>query len=176
MAVDITNDFHIHPSVYIAPGARLYGKITIGANSNIWDGAVLRGDFAPIIIGENTSIQENCVVHVGMNHPIHIGDNVLIGHGVVIDGATVENNCLIAINSTVLKGAVIKQGSIVGAGAVVMEKEIIPQNSMVYGLPAKVVKETDADRRHFILKATQGYAELAKQYKEQFRNKQIKER
>jgi carbonic anhydrase/acetyltransferase-like protein (isoleucine patch superfamily) len=99
--------FDIHPSTYVAPSARIYGKVTIGAFSSIWDGVVIRGDMAPIEIGANTSIQENAVVHVDFDIPTQIGNNVTVGHGAIIHGAKVGDFCVIAINSVLLNNSVV---------------------------------------------------------------------
>ncbi len=171
MAIDIRDEIEIHPTAYIAPGARIYGKVKIGAHSSVWDGAVIRGDLAPIEIGENTSIQENCTVHVDLDTPTFIGNNVTVGHGAVIHGARVEDNCIIAIQAAVLNNAVVRKNSIIGAGAIVMEGKEIPPNSIAYGIPAKVVKQTDAETAQKIAENARAYVLLAEQYRERFKQK-----
>lgn len=165
MAFDIKDEIDIHPSVYIAPTVKIYGKVRIGAHSSVWDGAVIRGDLAPVEIGENCSIQENAVVHVDTNVPTKIGNNVTVGHGAVIHGATIGDNCIIAIHSVVLNNAVIGEESIIGAGAIVMEGKKIPPRSIVFGIPGKVVKEVSETMRKEIRENARVYMELAKAYR-----------
>ena len=167
----LRDEIKIHPSAYIAPSVRIYGKVKIGAHSSIWDGVVLRGDMAHIEIGENTSIQENSVVHVDTDTPSIIGNNVTVGHAAVIHGATIGNYCIIAIQSTVLNNAKIGDYSIIGAGAIVMERNVIPPNSIVFGIPAKVVKEVNEDMRKDIRLNSEIYVDLGEAYLKKMSNK-----
>ncbi|GAB4339848.1 MAG: gamma carbonic anhydrase family protein [Calditrichia bacterium] len=164
MGFYLEDDIEIHPTAYVAPSVRIYGKVKIGAHSSIWDGVTLRGDMAPITIGENTSIQENAVVHVDTDTPTIIGNNVTVGHGAIIHGAKIGNNCIIAIHSTVLNNAEIGDYSIVGAGAIVMERKVIPPNSIVFGIPGKVVKSVDEETRRAIEENARVYVGLAEAY------------
>ena len=165
MMFDITDNFDVHPSAYLAAGVTMYGRVTIGAEANIWDAVVLRGDLDEITIGARTSIQEHCVIHVGVGHPTHIGDGVLIGHGAVVDSATVKSNCLIGINATVLAGAVVEEGAVVGAGAVVSPGMIVPAGSVAFGVPAKVVKPVSEKITRYITNAIKMYVALSQAYK-----------
>ena len=106
-------------SIVICPGAQVLGDVELGENVSIWHGAVLRGDVASIKIGNNSNVQDNCVVHCSKDYPVVIKENVSVGHGAVIHGCTLEDNVLIGMNATVLNGAHIGKNSIVGAGAVV---------------------------------------------------------
>lgn len=160
----IENEFDIHPSVYIAPSARIYGKVKIGANCSIWDGVTIRGDLAPVEIGEGTSIQENAVVHVDDDLPTVIGNFVTVGHLAIVHGATVEDYCIIAIKSAVLSGAYIGSNCIVGAGAVVLENKIIPPNSLVFGVPGKVMKPLTPGQMEKIRRNAQSYIDLSRHY------------
>lgn len=169
MPVEIQDAIEIHPTVYIAPTARIYGKVKIGANSSIWDGAVLRGDLAAIEIGENTSIQENVVVHVDTDVPTKIGSNVTVGHGAVIHGASIGDYCVIAIHSTILNHAQVGDYSIVGAGAVVMERKIIPPKSVVFGIPGKVFRKVTEDMQKQIEENAKVYVKLANAYLRQMK-------
>lgn len=149
----------------IFPGAQVIGDVELGENVSIWHGAVLRGDIAPIKIGNNSNVQDNCVVHVSPDLPVTIGDYVSIGHGAVIHGCTIQDNVLIGMNSTVLNGAKIGKNSIVGAGAVVSEGKEFPENSLILGIPAKAVKEASPEQiEHITLNATE-YVKLSKDYK-----------
>ena len=165
MAHILKDEIDIHPSAYIAPSVRVYGKVKIGPYASIWDGVVIRGDMAPIEIGEGTSIQENAVVHVDTDVPTKIGNYVTVGHGAVIHGATVGDHCIIAIRSVVLNNAVVGDYSIVGAGAIVMEGHVIPPNSVVFGVPGKVVKTITEQMKKDIELNAKVYVELGKAYK-----------
>ncbi|MFH1722661.1 MAG: gamma carbonic anhydrase family protein [Candidatus Altiarchaeota archaeon] len=155
----------IHPSVYLAPGAQVIGKVAIGKDSSIWHNAVLRGDFAGITVGQETSIQDCAVVHSEPDKPTFIGDRVSVGHGAVIHCATLSDECLIGMNATVLDKAVIGKHSIVGAGAVVSGDRKHPENSLLLGVPAKVIREVTESEIRYIKENAQTYIELAKEYK-----------
>ncbi len=131
----------IHPSSYIAPNAVIIGNVTIGKNCGVYPHAVIRGDENTIVIGDGSNIQDCCVLHTDANHQITIGKNVTVGHAAVIHGATIADDCLIGIHSTVLNGAHIQAGSIIGACALVTENMVVPQHSLVLGVPGKVVKQ-----------------------------------
>ncbi|GAB4168279.1 MAG: gamma carbonic anhydrase family protein [Calditrichia bacterium] len=165
MKIYIENEFNIAESAYIAASSSLHGKISIGNKSSIWDSAVIRADLAEVEIGENTSVQDNATIHVDEHFPTKIGNNVTIGHNAVIHGATIGDNCIIAIHATVLNGAKIGNNCIVGAGAVVTENSIIPDNSLVLGVPAKVVKTLDSDTIAQISQNAAVYTKLAEAYK-----------
>lgn len=136
----------IHPSAYVAPGAFVRGDVTVGEQTNIWYNAVLRGDQEKITVGKATTIQDCCVLHGDAGCDVVVGDYVTVGHGAVLHGCTVEDNCLIGMNAVVLDHAVIGAGSIVGAGAVVASGTVIPPKSLVVGVPGKVKKTlTDED-------------------------------
>jgi len=126
--------------VYVADNATLMGQVTLEQGANIWYGAVLRGDQAPITIGENSNIQDNAVVHVSASFPVHVGKNVTVGHAAILHGCTVEDNCLIGMGAILLNGCVIGEGSLVAAGALVTQGKVIPPHSLVMGSPAKVVR------------------------------------
>ena len=133
-------------AAFVADNATLRGSVTLGANSSIFFGAVLRADREDITIGAGSNIQDNCVVHVEYDLPVTVGKNVTVGHGAILHGCTVEDKCLIGMNSVILDHAVIGEGSIVGAGAVVAAGTIVPPRSLVVGIPAKVKKTlTDED-------------------------------
>ncbi|MGI5891337.1 MAG: gamma carbonic anhydrase family protein [Bacillota bacterium] len=155
----------IEADVFVASSAKVIGRVKIGAGSSVWYGAVIRGDVADITIGQNTSIQDNCTVHVGIEVPTVIGNNVTVGHNAVIHSCTVEDNCLIGMGAIVLDGAKIGQGSIVGAGCVVPENKQIPPRSLVVGIPAKIIKTMDEDREQQLKKHAAAYMELAQEYK-----------
>lgn len=136
----------IHESAFIAKGAVVAGNVKIGRASSLWFHAVVRGDEDGVEIGEETSIQEGCMVHVTFGKPCKIGSRVTVGHNAVIHGATIGNDCIIGISSTILDGAVIGDGCIVAAGCVVPPGKTYPPRSMLMGTPARIVREvTDAE-------------------------------
>lgn len=154
----------IDPSAYIAPTATLIGNITIKSNASVWFNSVLRGDENSIYIGENTNIQDLCIIHVDPFHPAVIGKNVTVGHGAMIHGCTVEDGCLIGIGAKVLDGAVIGKGSVVAAGSVVLENTQVPPNSMVTGTPGKVKKAVSGDMAQIILMMADVYNEKSNKF------------
>jgi carbonic anhydrase/acetyltransferase-like protein (isoleucine patch superfamily) len=125
---------------WIAPTATVIGKVTLGAGVGIWFGAVLRGDGEPIVIGADTNLQENVIVHTDPGFPVTVGAGCTIGHGAIIHGCTIGANVLIGMGATILNGAVIGENSLVGAGALVTEGKIFPAGSLIIGSPAKVAR------------------------------------
>lgn len=156
----------IDDSAFIANTATVVGNVKIGKNASIWFGAVLRGDMCPIIIGENTNIQDNTVIHVDWNMPAMISPNVSVGHSVVIHGAKIGSNCIIGMHSTILSGAEIGENCIVAAGAVVMQGQKIPANSIVMGIPAQVKKPVDEKTLEMITKNWQIYCDYAREFRQ----------
>ena len=153
-------------SIVICPGAQVLGDVELGEDVSIWHGAVLRGDVSSIRIGDNSNVQDNCVVHCSKGFPVEIGENVSIGHGAVVHGCRLEDNVLIGMNATVLNGAHIGKNSIVGAGAVVSEGKEFPENSLILGVPAKRVKDLSPEQIELIQNNADNYVKLSKQYKE----------
>ncbi len=119
------------------------GDVTLGAESSIWYGAVLRGDMAPIVIGAQTCLQDGTIVHVDEDVPCHIGPRVGVGHRVILHGCTVEEECLIGMGAVLLNNVRIGTGSVVAAGAVLPEGMQVPPRSLVMGVPARVVRPVD---------------------------------
>ena len=152
----------IHPEARIAENAAIIGEVTLGAGASVWYGAVLRGDAGFIRIGENSNVQDCCCLHGAKNTAV--GKNVTIGHGAIVHGCTVEDNCLIGMGATILDGAVIGEGSIIGAGALVGEGKVIPPRSLVVGVPGKVIREVSDEQFEGILKNAALYVEEGKLY------------
>ena len=150
----------IHPSAFVHAGAYVIGDVTLGPRVSVWPTAVVRGDTAPIVIGEDSNVQDGTVVHVDHGVPCTIGARVGIGHRAVIHGATVEHDSLIGMGAILLNNVVVGTGSIVGAGAVCPEGMIIPPNSLVLGVPARVVRQTTDAERTRIAKTVQSYLDL----------------
>lgn len=125
---------------FIAENAAVVGEVTMGDDCSVWFGAAVRADFEAITIGNRTNIQDNVTIHNDFDRPVHIGSDVSIGHNAVVHSATLEDGVLIGMGAVVLDNAVVGAGSIVGAGAVVTKGTVIPPNSLVMGVPAKVVR------------------------------------
>ncbi|MCL7972783.1 MAG: gamma carbonic anhydrase family protein [marine benthic group bacterium] len=150
----------VHPTAWIAPGADVSGDVTLGAHSSIWYQCVLRGDIAPIHIGEDSNVQDLTMVHVDIDRPCRIGDRVGIGHRAIIHGCDVEDDCLIGMGAIVLSDAVIGAGSVIAAGAVVREGMRVPPGSLVVGVPGKVVRTVDDELRRRARATVDHYREL----------------
>jgi carbonic anhydrase/acetyltransferase-like protein (isoleucine patch superfamily) len=126
---------------WIAPNATVLGNVILKKNASIWFGATLRGDNDPIVVGENSNVQDGSVLHADPGFPLTIGDNVTIGHMVMLHGCTIGDNSLVGIGSIVLNGARIGRNCLIGAGCLITEGKEIPDNSLVMGAPGKVVRE-----------------------------------
>ena len=138
---------------YIAPNATVLGQVELGEDVSVWFGAVIRGDVEKIIIGKGSNIQDLSVLHVDPGSPIIIGENVTVGHKVMLHGCTIGNNSLIGINSVILNNVEIGKNCLIGANTLLTEGTKIPDNSLVMGSPGKVKKEVDENLK--IILATQ---------------------
>ena len=156
---------NIHESCFVAENATLIGQVTLRKNVNIWYGAVLRGDDHYISIGENTNIQDNCVIHIDHDLPTIIGDFVTVGHGAIVHACKVGNNVLIGMGAIVLNGAEIGDNVIIAAGSLVPPGKKIPSNTLVMGSPAKVTRELTEQNISDIRDSAMYYAELANKYR-----------
>lgn len=148
--------------IYVAPTAVLEGDVTVEEGASVWHGAVLRGDIDAIILGRDSNVQDNAVVHVDRGMPARIGERVTVGHAAVVHGCTVEAECLIGMNATVNSGAVVRRGSLVASGAVVRESADFRPGSLIAGVPAKVIRPVDETLRRRIELSWTIYRELAK--------------
>ena len=130
----------IHETAWVAKSAKVIGRVELGAGASVWFGVVIRGDVEDIRIGRNSNIQDNSVLHADSGIPLTIGENVTVGHQVMLHGCTVGDGSLIGIQAVVLNGAKIGRNCIVGAGALVTEGKQFPDGSLIVGSPAKVVR------------------------------------
>ena len=153
--------------VYIAPGARIVGRVTVGTGSSIWFNAVVRGDLDQIVIGDQTNIQDNVTVHVDAGVAVSIGSRVTIGHNAILHGCTVEDEVLVGMGAIILNGAVVGSSSIIAAGSVVAPGTVIPPRSLVMGIPGKVVRELTDDQLPAVDGMYRRYADLRLVYSEQ---------
>lgn len=151
---------------WIAPNAAVIGSVVLGSNASIWFGVVIRGDNDLIEIGDNSNIQENSVLHVDPGKPIHIGQGVTVGHKVMLHGCSIGDNTLIGMNAVVLNGAKVGKNCIVGAHALVPEGMEIPDDSVVMGAPAKVVKQASDVHKAMIAMGSQHYVAHARHFAE----------
>jgi len=154
----------IHDTVKILPGAHVLGDVEIGENSSVWYNAVIRGDVEPIVIGRNSNVQDNCVIHCSDTLTTNLGDYVSIGHGAIIHGCQIGENVIIGMNATVLNDAIIGNDSMVAAGTVVTEGKEFPDRSLILGTPGKLIRElTDEEVEKIKLNAL-FYVKLANEH------------
>ena len=153
----------VSPEAFVAETAVLVGDVSVGKDSSVWFGAVIRGDVEPISVGEGTSIQDNAVLHCESGHPMTIGSNVTVGHGAIVHCSAVGDNTMVGMGAILLNGAVIGSNCIIGAGAVVKENAVIPDGTMMVGIPAKPVRELGPEQLAF-MQQTSPYVALSKEY------------
>jgi carbonic anhydrase/acetyltransferase-like protein (isoleucine patch superfamily) len=158
---------NIHPEAYLAPGAVVIGSVTIGAESSVWPGAVLRGDDGDIFIGARTSIQDGAIIHTTHFHPTTVGDECVVGHLAHLEGCTIHDGALVGSGSVVLHEAIVESGALVGAGAVVSGGTVVPSGAMALGIPAKI--RPDAVTREMIALGMASYVDRAKRYRQDLR-------
>lgn len=142
----------LHPTAFVAAGARVVGGVTLSEGSSVWYNAVLRADGDTITVGVGSNLQDNVSVHVDSGRPVVIGENVSVGHNAVVHGCTIGDGSLIGMGAVVLSGAVIGEGCLIAGGAVVLEGTVVPAGSLVAGVPAKVRRELTAEERDGIVR------------------------
>ncbi|MDR1728459.1 MAG: gamma carbonic anhydrase family protein [Acidobacteriota bacterium] len=148
----------IHPSVFVAEGARIIGDVKIGADASVWFNAVIRGDVCPIRIGERTNVQDNATLHVTHDTgPLHIGADVTIGHGAILHACSVQDHVLVGMGAVLLDGCTVEPWSVVAAGALVRQGFRVPSGMMVAGVPAKVVRPVTEGERANIAASSGNY-------------------
>jgi carbonic anhydrase/acetyltransferase-like protein (isoleucine patch superfamily) len=158
----------VHASAAVLEDVVVVGDVEIAEDASIWFGSVLRGDVHFIRIGARTNVQDLTVVHVtGGTHPAIVGDDVTVGHRVVLHGCTVKDRCLIGIGAVVMDGAVIGEEAMVGAGALVPPGMVVPPRTLVLGAPARVKRGLTADEIAFLPRSAASYAARARQYREE---------
>ncbi len=161
------NQPKIDPSVFVAPTASIIGRVELAARVSIWFNTVIRADINSISVGKETNIQDSCVLHVTNVHPVVLGERITVGHGAILHGCKVEDDCMISMGAILLDGVVVGRGSLVAAGAVVAPNTQIPPNSLVMGIPGKVVRTLSAADQSRISEGWQHYVEYAEIYKKQ---------
>ncbi|AGL01937.1 gamma carbonic anhydrase family protein [Desulfoscipio gibsoniae] len=154
----------VAPGAFIAPTATLIGDVVVEGGASIWFSTVLRGDFGQIKVGQNTSVQDNAVVHVQPGGKVEIGPNVVIGHGAVLHNCTIEEGAIIGMNAVILDNSVVGSQSMIAAGSVVTEGMQIPPRHMAVGAPAKPKKELTGKTLLRVQQGAQSYMHLVKAY------------
>lgn len=149
---------------WISETALIIGDVKIGDNVGVWFGAVLRGDVAPIVIGDNTNIQDNVVIHSEVGYPTKIGNGVTIGHNSIIHGCEIGDDTLIGMGAIILNGAKIGKNCIIGAGSVITEGKVIEDNSLVLGVPGRVVRKVTEEEIKRIKENAKAYIALKESY------------
>jgi carbonic anhydrase/acetyltransferase-like protein (isoleucine patch superfamily) len=152
---------------FVAPTATLIGSVELGPESSVWFGAVLRGDFERIAIGEGSCIQDNAVIHAAEGLPTIVGANVTVGHAAMLEGCVLEDGAVISMGAIVLQRARVGSGALVAAGSVVREGQEIPGGVVAAGVPAVVKKRVDASSRRWVETAAAEYRELRRRYLEE---------
>jgi carbonic anhydrase/acetyltransferase-like protein (isoleucine patch superfamily) len=152
-------------SAYVAPTASVIGNAVLADNSSVWFGAILRGDNEIISIGANSNVQDGAVLHTDPGFPLQVGANVSVGHQAMLHGCTVGDGSLIGIQAVILNAAVIGRSCLVGAGAVVTERKIFADGTLILGAPAKAVRELTAEERESLLKIAANYASRSAFYR-----------
>lgn len=155
----------LNEEVFIAETAVIIGDVTLKKNANIWFGAVLRGDEAPISIGENTNVQENCVIHVDYGNSVAIGNGCTIGHGSIIHGCNIKNNVLVGMGTIILNGAKIGNNTIIGAGSLITQNKEFEDGVLILGNPAKVIRRLTDEEIEENEKACLNYLQLSEEFK-----------
>ena len=154
---------------WVAPDAQVIGNVTMLENASVWFNAVIRGDNEEITIGENSNIQDGAVMHTDIGFPMTIGRDVTVGHQAMLHGCTVGDNTLIGIGATVLNGAKIGKNCLIGAHALIGEGKEIPDNSMVLGMPGKVVRQLDEAAIAGLRNSALHYAENMRRFRTELR-------
>ena len=152
----------LSPSAKLSPHCSIIGNVKVGPGVSVFAGTHIRGDGEPICIGANSNIQENCCLHVSGDYPINIGENVTVGHMVMLHGCTVDDNVLVGMGSIIMDGAHIQSDSLVAAGSLVTQNKEFPPRSLIMGSPARAVRElTDEEIEFMVTKAAPDYAEVS---------------
>jgi len=151
---------------WVAPDAQVMGRVELRRGASVWFGAVARGDNDPIVIGENSNVQDLSVLHTDLGKPLTIGAGVTIGHKVMLHGCTIGDNSLIGIGSTILNGTVIGKNCLIGAGTLITENKEIPEGSMVMGAPGRVVRQLTDEQIDMIRLSAEMYAHNWKRFKD----------
>ena len=155
----------VHQDAWVADNASVIGQVTLSKGTSVWFNAVLRAENAPIVIGENSNVQDGSVLHVDPGMPLTLGKHVTVGHKVMLHGCTIGDESLIGINAVVLNGAKIGKNCLIGANALIPEGKEIPDGSLVMGSPGKIVRTLTSEQQQGLLQSAKHYVENARRYK-----------
>jgi len=155
----------LHDSAWVADNAQVMGNVVLEADASVWFGATLRGDTETITVGKGSNIQDGSVLHADIGYPLVVGQNVTVGHMVMLHGCTIGDESLIGIGATVLNGANIGKHCLVGAGSLVTEGKTFPDGSMIMGSPARVVKTLTPEQIEGLRRSALHYVENAARYR-----------
>jgi carbonic anhydrase/acetyltransferase-like protein (isoleucine patch superfamily) len=161
---ELPDNVIIHETAFIAPNATVLGNVSVGAYASIWFGAVVRAEVAQVTIGARSNIQDGAVVHVDEGFSVLIGENVTVGHRAVIHGATVEDNCIVGIGAILLNGSHVGRNSIVAAGALLPEGKSYPPNSLLMGVPAQVARTLTPEQAERVAGGAEHYVTYGAAY------------
>ena len=170
MIYSLQNDRPVLPTdgdYWVAPDANIIGRVTLGSATSVWFGATLRGDNEPITIGVGSNIQENCVLHTDMGYPLSVGENCTIGHRAILHGCIIGDQSLIGMGAIVMNGARIGRQCQIGAGALISEGKIIPDGSLVIGMPGKFIRRLEPATISAILKTAVHYQHKMRLFRDQ---------
>ena len=166
---DVAPELPADDEYWIAPTAAVMGNVILKKNASVWFGATLRGDNDPIVIGENSNIQDGSVLHTDAGSPLTIGRDVTVGHMVMLHGCTIGDNSLVGIGSIILNGAKIGKNCLIGANCLITEGKEIPDNSLVMGAPGKVIREVSEGQARVLTASALHYVENWKRYRRELR-------
>jgi len=166
---DVAPELPAEDEYWIAPTAAVMGNVILKKNASVWFGATLRGDNDPIVIGENSNIQDGSVLHTDAGSPLTIGRDVTVGHMVMLHGCTIGDNSLVGIGSIILNGAKIGKNCLIGANCLITEGKEIPDNSLVMGAPGKVIREVSEGQARVLTASARHYVENWKRYRRELR-------
>lgn len=156
----------IHPSVFVADTARIFGNVTIEADASVWFGASIRAEAAPVVVGVGTNIQDNVVIHTDEGFPVTLGTDVTVGHSAIVHGAIVEDGALIGMAAVLLNGARVEAGAFVAAGCIVPPGATVPARMLAVGSPMKVIREVRPEEDESTANGLIHYKQYAKLYKD----------
>ncbi|MEM9637125.1 MAG: gamma carbonic anhydrase family protein [Pseudomonadota bacterium] len=171
MTLYALGDHHpqLHADTWVAPDANLVGQVVLEEGASVWFGTTIRADHEEIRVGKGSNVQENCVFHIDAGYPLTVGENCTIGHKVMLHGCTIGDNSLIGMGATVLNGATIGKNCLIGAGALITENKVIPDGSLVMGVPGKVMRELDAEAIRGLTLSALHYQENMRRFRDELR-------